>query len=323
MNSSIRKYEDIDVKDMIYNSPVKIGSSYYASIGYGENCEPLYIQTPKIKSLHNLEHIKGKSNPYLEVEIPNGKYDIYDFFLNMDDQNMKTTFKNSKSWFKKELPLEAIDDMYKRTVQPVKKHQNPKLKFRLPVIKNKIVCNVYNQQRVYVDLEDIKEDSDIILILHIRGLKILKQYFYCDCYISQIKVFQPENVKFNIMNNYSILDDKDDDDDIYNDIFAEEIIRSSEDYIKNEKQLKLEQEKQLKLEQEKQLKLEQEEQLKLEQEEQLKLEQEEQLKLEQEKQLKLEQEKQLKLEQEKETKIKQIQADIEQKQKELDLISSQ
>ena len=126
MNSSIRKYEDIDVKDMIYNSPVKIGSSYYASIGYGENCEPLYIQTPKIKSLHNLEHIKGKSNPYLEVEIPNGKYDIYDFFLNMDDQNMKTTFKNSKSWFKKELPLEAIDDMYKRTVQPVKKHQNPK-----------------------------------------------------------------------------------------------------------------------------------------------------------------------------------------------------
>ena len=275
MNSSIRKYEDIDVKDMIYNSPVKIGSSYYASIGYGENCEPLYIQTPKIKSLHNLEHIKGKSNPYLEVEIPNGKYDIYDFFLNMDDQNMKTTFKNSKSWFKKELPLEAIDDMYKRTVQPVKKHQNPKLKFRLPVIKNKIVCNVYNQQRVYVDLEDIKEDSDIILILHIRGLKILKQYFYCDCYISQIKVFQPENVKFNIMTNYSILDDKDDDDDIYNDIFAEEIIRSSEDYIKNEKQLKLEQEKQLKLEQEK------------------------------------------------ETKIKQIQADIEQKQKELDLISSQ
>jgi hypothetical protein len=263
MNSSIRKYEDIDVKDMIYNSPVKIGSSYYASIGYGENCEPLYIQTPKIKSLHNLEHIKGKSNPYLEVEIPNGKYDIYDFFLNMDDQNMKTTFKNSKSWFKKELPLEAIDDMYKRTVQPVKKHQNPKLKFRLPVIKNKIVCNVYNQQRVYVDLEDIKEDSDIILILHIRGLKILKQYFYCDCYISQIKVFQPENVKFNIMNNYSILDDKDDDDDIYNDIFAEEIIRSSEDYIKNEKQLKLEQEKQLKLEQEEQLKLEQEKQLKL------------------------------------------------------------
>jgi hypothetical protein len=314
MNSSIRKYEDIDVKDMIYNSPVKIGSSYYASIGYGENSEPLYIQTPKIKSLNDLEHIKGKSNPYLEVEIPNGKYDIYDFFLNMDDQNMKTTFKNSKSWFKKELPLEAIDDMYKRTVQPVKKHQNPKLKFRLPVIKNKVVCNVYNQQRVYVDLEDIKEDSDIILILHIRGLKILKQYFYCDCYISQIKVFQPENVKFNIMNNYSILDDKD-DDDIYNDIFAEEIISSSDEYIKNEEQLKLEQEEQLKLEQEEQLKLEQEEQLKLEQEEQLKLKQEEQLKLKQEEQLKLKQEK--------ETKIKQIQADIEQKQKELDLISSQ
>ena len=194
MNSSIRKYEDIDVKDMVYNSPEKIGSSYYSSIGYGENCEPLYIQTPKIKSVYNVENIKGKSNPHIEVEIPNGKYDIYDFFLNVDDQNIKTTFKNSKSWFNKELPLEAIDDMYKRTVQPFKKNQNPKLKFRLPVIKNKIVCNVYNQQRVYVNLEDIKENSDIILILHIRGLKILKQYFYCDCYISQIKVFQENDL---------------------------------------------------------------------------------------------------------------------------------
>ena len=321
MNSSIRKYEDIDMKDMVYNSPEKIGSSYYSSIGYGDNCEPLYIQTPKIKSVYNLENIKGKPNPHIEVEIPNGKYDIYDFFLNIDDQNIKTTFKNSKSWFKKELPLEAIDDMYKRTVQPFKKNQNPKLKFRLPVIKNKIVCNVYNQQRVYVNLEDIKENSDIILILHIRGLKILKQYFYCDCYVSQIKVFQPENVKFNIIDNYSIIDDDDDDkDDIYNDIFSEEIVQSSDEYIKNMK--KLEEEKRIKEEEEQQKKLEEEEQQKkLEEEEQrIKEEEEQRIKEEEEKRIKEEEEKRNK---EKEEKIKQIQADIEQKQKELELISSQ
>ena len=310
MNSSIRKYEDINVKDMIYNSPEKIGSSYYASIGYGENCEPLYIQTPKIKSVYNLENIKGKSNPHIEVEIPNGKYDIYDFFLNVDDQNMKTTFKNSKSWFSKELPLEAIDDMYKRTVQPFKKNQNPKLKFRLPVIKNKIVCNVYNQQRVYVNLEDIKEDSEIILILHIRGLKILKQYFYCDCYVSQIKVFQPENVKFNIIDNYSIIDD-DDKDDIYNDIFAEEIRQSSEEYIKNKNMQKLEEE---------QNKLEEGQRIKEEEEKRIKEEEEQRIKEEEEKRIKEEEEKRIK---KKEEKIKQIQADIEQKQKELELISSQ
>jgi len=279
MNTAIKKYSDINVKEMIYNSPEKIGNSYYSSIGYGDICEPLYIQTPKIKCIHNMDTIKGKVNPHIEVEIPNGKYDIHDFFLNIDDHNIKTTFKKSKDWFKKELPLEAIDDMYKRTVQPCKKQKNPKFKFRLPVIKNKIACNVYNQQRVYVNLEDIKEGSEVILILHIRGLKILKQYFYCDCYVSQIKLFQPENIKYNIIDNYSIIDEEDDDkEDIYNDIFDEEIKMSTEEYIKEKEEL----EKQNELE-------------------------------------KLEKKKEL----EKQNKIKQIQADIEQKQKELELISSQ
>ena len=79
MNTAIKKYSDINVKEMIYNSPEKIGNSYYSSIGYGDICEPLYIQTPKIKCIHNMDTIKGKVNPHIEVEIPNGKYDIYEF----------------------------------------------------------------------------------------------------------------------------------------------------------------------------------------------------------------------------------------------------
>ena len=84
---------------------------------------------------------------------------MYDLFLSLDDQNIKTTVKNSEEWFKKDLPLEAIDDMYKRTTKPFKKDSNPSLKFRLPVIKNEIQCSIYNQQKVFVDLDEVKEDS--------------------------------------------------------------------------------------------------------------------------------------------------------------------
>ena len=229
MNSSINKYEDVVMTDISYMNPEKIGPSYYSPIGYGDTNDPLYIQTPKIKCLHSISDVKEKTNPFLEVEIPNGKYDIYEFFMNMDDHNIKTTYKNRLEWFSKDLPLEAVDDMYKRTVQPFKKNSNPKLKFRLPVIKGKIMCNVYNQQKVFVDLDEIKEDSEVILILHIRGLKILKQYFYCDCYVSQIKLFQPENIKYSILPEYCMVDDEKDE---YDDIFDEEIYKASDDYKK-------------------------------------------------------------------------------------------
>ena len=184
---------------------------------------------------------------------------MYDLFLSLDDQNIKTTVKNSEEWFKKDLPLEAIDDMYKRTTKPFKKDSNPSLKFRLPVIKNEIQCSIYNQQKVFVDLDEVKEDSEVILILHVKGLKILKQYFYCDCYISQIKLFQENNEsKYNIIKDYALIDESDENETNYDDIFDEEILHvfNEEKRLKKEKE---EEEKRLKKEKEDKIKQLQEE----------------------------------------------------------------
>jgi hypothetical protein len=229
--NSVQKYEDIQLKNINYLRPEKVGSSYFGSISYGKETNPLYIQTPKLRCLTNLESIKDKKSPFLEVEIPSGKYGLYDFFLSLDDENIKTTVKNTTEWFGKEIPLEVIDGMYKRISQPFRKESCPKLKFRLPVLKNKIQCGIYNQKRVFQDISEIKQGSEVILVLHIRGLKILKQTFHCDCYVSQIKIFQPVEELYNIIKEYSIIDEEDEQ---YSDIFSEEI----NEVIREEKQRK-------------------------------------------------------------------------------------
>ena len=284
--SSIKKCEDVDLKKINYSKPEKIGQSYFAPFSYGETLSPLYIQTPKINCLTNLCEMKDRKAPYIEVEIPHGKLDLYDLFLSLDDQNIKTTVQKSEEWFNKELPLEAIDDMYKRTTKPFKKNTNPSLRFRLPCVKNEIKCGIYNQKKVFIDINDVKEDSEIILILHIRGLKILKTYYYCDCYVSQIKVFQDNESKYNIIPNYSIIDSDDD----YEHIFDEEIIQSANEIIQ-----KKEEEQRLK-----------EEEQRLE-EQRLKEQKEEEQRLEEQR-----------LEEEKKMKVEKLQKEIEEKQKEMD-----
>ena len=252
---SVLRYEDVDVNEINFSKPEKVGTSYFGSISYGTELKPLYVQTPRLKSLINVCDIQEKKNPHLEVEIPNGHFDIYDFFLNLDDSCIKNTFKKSQEWFGKELPLEAIDDMFKRTTKPFKKNENPVMKFKLPIVKNKIQCGVYNQQRVFLDINDIKCDSEVILVLHLRGLKILKQNFYFDCYVSQIKVFQDKDTKYNIIPEYAVIEEKDD----YDDIFDQEILKAN-GKIKDEEQEREqeEQERKEKLEQERLEKLEQE-----------------------------------------------------------------
>ena len=253
--STIKKYDEIDINQINYNKPERVGQSFFSSISYGETLKPLFIQSPKVKSLTNIKDIVDKKTPYLEIEIPSNKLDLYDLFLNLDDKNIKHTVKNSEEWFNKQLPLEAIDEMYKRSSKPFKKDTNPKMKIKLPVVKNEIKCAVYNQKRIFIDINDIKEGSEIVLIIHIRGLKFLKSYYYCDCYISQIKVFQNNEPKYSIIQDYSIIDDDIID---YSDIFNQEIIESANALIKEEEKNKLKKEKDRKLKEEEEQKLKEE-----------------------------------------------------------------
>jgi hypothetical protein len=235
---TILKYDQVNLDDINYSKPEKMGTSYFGSFSFGETLQPLYIQTPKVKCNVNVSDLKDKKNPYLEIEIPKNNFDLYDLFLSIDDQNIKNTLHKSEEWFQKEIPLEAIDDMYKRITKPFKKGENPTMKFRLPVIKNEIQTTVYNQQRVFVNINDIKEDSEVILILHLRGLKFLKQHFYCDCYISQIKLFQDTlESKFSIMKDYSLIDEDGIDT---NDIFDEEITNAFKNKKDKDKDLEKE-----------------------------------------------------------------------------------
>jgi hypothetical protein len=226
MASNIIKCDDVKISKVNYTKPEKNGQSYFSSISYGDGLNPFYIQTPKLICKTNISEMKGKKVPYLDVEVPSGKMNIYDFLLTLDDNNIKTTVQKSEEWFGKHIPLQAIDDMYRRTTKPFKKNTSPQIRLRLPLIKNEIKCGVYNQNRIFVGADEVKEGSEVVLILHVRGLKILKTTYYCDCYITQIKLFQEKESKFNIIKDYSILDDDDEEEHDIEDIFSEEIQNS-------------------------------------------------------------------------------------------------
>ncbi len=208
---SVIKYNEIDNKKIMYHKPEKQGNYYYAPITY--NNSPFYIQTSKLNCKNSIENCLSKSGNHLDVETMNHDFSFYDFLLNLDDKNIKETFKNNKNWFEKDIPLDIIDDMYKRLSKPIKKDAKPKFSFKIPVLKDKPQCSIFDSNKICIDYQKIKEDTDVILILHIRGLKFLKSNYYCDCYISQIKAFVSKENKFSIFNECLINDEEDNYED--------------------------------------------------------------------------------------------------------------
>lgn len=201
---SIYRHIDLDFKKINYKKPEKQGLVYYSGIDY--NNEPFYLQTPKmILSKSGLESIESKNNN-LECIPVNNDFSFYDSLLNLDELNVKRTFNNNKEWFGKDIPLDVIDNMYKSCNKPVKKDSKPQFSFKIPMIKDKVQCQVYDQKKNTLDLKSVKEGTECICILHVKGLKFLKQYYYLDIYISQIKIFVEGNTKYNILQSYSFND---------------------------------------------------------------------------------------------------------------------
>lgn len=201
---SVYRHTDLDFKKINYKKPAKQGLIYYAGIDYKN--EPLYLQTPRLTlTKSGLQTIENKNNN-LELEPVNNDFSFYDSLLNLDELNVKRTFENNKEWFGKEIPLEVIDNMYKRNNKPVKKDSKPQFGFKVPFIKDKVQCQIFDQKKNTLDLKTIKEGSECICILHVKGLKFLKQHYYLDIYISQIKIFLEGDTKYNILENYSFND---------------------------------------------------------------------------------------------------------------------
>ena len=207
--TQIFKHTNLKLDELTYNKPEKQGNSYYCNIFHGDN-KPVYIQTPILSSQLSGTELRSKKN--IGLKILGDDFGIYDFFLRLDDHNVKHTHEMSKTWFGKDLPVDVIDGMYRRGTKPFPKGENPSLDIKIPFTKDKCECICFDKSKESIEIDDIKEGTEMICIIHIKGLKFLKKEYYCDCFITQIKESEVK-VKKSFFDECLIDDDEDDEDD--------------------------------------------------------------------------------------------------------------
>ena len=199
---STYSYRDITTDELTFTNPERLGNCYICNL-YNDD-DLVYVQTP-ILEISNIN--LSEDDNYIEVSSDNKQF--IDFLLEMDENCVQSTFNNSEEWFKKDIPYEAIDNMYKeRIIESDDDETIFQTRFKLPVVNEKVQCNIYNKDREIIDIKDLN-GKNIIMILHFKGLKILKDNFSLDCYINQIK--EVDTNKYNILNNYAIIEDEEEE----------------------------------------------------------------------------------------------------------------
>ena len=197
------RYDSLAFQEIHYTQPEKRGTFYYSEITYGSSNSPLMVVCPPLRTKSTGEELLAKQSPYLVLEsdvvntgelATSGSDDLFHGVLaGLDQHHIDETHRQSEEWFGKKIPSEMIDDMYKRINKPLKSGQKPLFSFKVPMERGVPKCKIYTQAKAEYEMKDLPQDTKVAVVLHIRGLKFLKQHYYCDCYISQVQVMIPDD----------------------------------------------------------------------------------------------------------------------------------
>ena len=277
MSSSNRllNFKNINREKYEYLEPEKSeNGSYVSSCVYnldGETKLGYYFECPRVVTPTGIYKSSGKY--MMDVIIPLGS-SLLEYLLSEDETNMKATSMNSEDWFGEHFPLEVVQEKYNSAL--VFQNGNPILKLCIPTYQGKPMCEVFDSNRNLVNTSNIKNGSEVALILEKVGLRFLKETFVGEYTAHKIKLFNSQKLK-QLPEGY---------------LFGEEELEGEEE-LKLEGEEELESEEAESEEEESEEELEGEEELELELEGEEELESEEELELEGEEELELEGEEEL------------------------------
>ena len=173
-------FEEIKIKNL---KPLQ-GGTFLANLELNE--EPIVIQTPKCKTKHGIH--KTSKTTYCDLLLQNDS----NFLRNIEklEEHVRgLILDNSEKWFSDKMSLDDIEYHWNSIVR---NYKNSKL-MRTYVQKNKRLnkfnIQIYNENEEEINIEKLNNESDIICILEIIGLKFSSQSFYLEALLRQVMVF--------------------------------------------------------------------------------------------------------------------------------------
>jgi hypothetical protein len=127
---SAHTYNKINIDNISLLSPDKLDDHYICNIKHNDKI--LYIQTPKLM----IDEINDK---FVILKIND---EFKKFIEDIDNYCIKYTFEKSEEWFRKEIPYDALTNMYENIDT-----DDSTIRIDFPYIKDKLQCKIYDSEK--------------------------------------------------------------------------------------------------------------------------------------------------------------------------------
>lgn len=173
------------------SKPISASSGMFIS-RYSINEKPLYIQPPKciIKQMV----LKTGKRMYCDLVFNQENEQFIRWMENLENTSQQLIFNNREKWFKTELDMDDIENSF---TSPMKIYKSGKSYIVRTNISNRLgkpILKVYDEDESDIPYEQLKEGTNVMVILEIQGIRCSARSFQIDIDMKQIMVLKTEDL---------------------------------------------------------------------------------------------------------------------------------
>jgi len=188
--------EPFDFNELTLNAPMIVaGGNYF--IKYSMKGSPLYIQPPECKTRGDIS--KTSKKIYCDLMFSQENTKFIQWMEDLETQTCKMIYDKREDWFDSEMDLADIENYF---ASPMKSYKSGKFYLTRAMIPNrlgKISLKIYNENKEEVSIDSIVDNTHVVSILEIQGIKCSARSFQIEVEIKQLMTVKPVDLFDNFL----------------------------------------------------------------------------------------------------------------------------
>jgi len=191
MENIIQPNDSFDFSSLSLAHPTGIqGGAYFTKIY--NNGKPLYIQTPK--SLTKQGFVKNGKKIYADLMFDNNDEQFIHWLENLETKCQELIFEKKDSWFENQLDKSDIETAFTSPMRIYKSGKFYLVRVNVKVASSSNVPNIkiYNENETPLTIDDITNETTIISILEVQGIRFTSRNFQIDVELKQSMILNSD-----------------------------------------------------------------------------------------------------------------------------------
>jgi hypothetical protein len=168
-------------------SPTSVsGGNYF--IKFRIHQQPLYIQPPQCILKNGIQ--KSGKKLFSDLVFTHENEEFIQWMENIETHCRKQIFENRAKWFETELDETDIENFFTSPLKVYKSGKNYVVRTSIPTLLGKCNLKIYNENEEEIGIDKLKENTSVVSVLELQGIKCSPRNFQIDIEIKQMMVIQ-------------------------------------------------------------------------------------------------------------------------------------